>query len=51
MVTIVNLENAFVKDSRFGIDVTGFLDTTMKVEKDDNQFHSIADINRTRWFW
>jgi len=33
----------FVKDSRFGIDVTGFLDTTMKVEKDDNQFHSIAD--------
>jgi hypothetical protein len=33
----------YVKESRFGTDVTGFLDTTMKVEKSSTQFHSIAD--------
>tara|TARA_R100001440_G_scaffold75205_2_gene101863 strand:- start:1746 stop:4223 length:2478 start_codon:yes stop_codon:yes gene_type:complete len=33
----------FVKESRLDVDVTGFLDTTMKVEKSSTQFHSIAD--------
>ena len=32
----------YVKESRFGTDVTGFLDTTMKVEKSNTQFEAIT---------
>ena len=32
----------YVKESRFGTDVTGFLDTTMKVERSTTQFEAIT---------
>ena len=42
-ITVEPRRMPYVKESRFGVDVTGFLDTTMKVEKSSTQFHSIAD--------
>lgn len=41
-ITVEPRRMPYVKESRFGTDVTGFLDTTMKVERSATQFEAIT---------
>ena len=41
-ITVEPRRMPYVKESRFGTDVTGFLDTTMKVERSTTQFEAIT---------